>query len=479
MEFTELVDYPSTPGVLTEWLPVPADPDGTGTENWFADPRPSSFVQAARLREAADHTGPGKESWLGTAFEISGRLDEAAFERTLKVWIDRHEALRSHAAVNRDSGTLTRQTLDEGQVAVRSLCHGHVASAAEVLDRVQSLFDRATSPLSWPAYAFATVAAPDERSFTVYFAADHAIIDGLTIVLISNAIAALYREQRGGQQAGLIPVGSYLDYGVREREDAADLGDDDPVVRAWRHALDRNDGHLPRFPLELGDRPAEAVPQGSLSTWVLDPDSADAFGVACRKVGHSFFAGALACLGLVGAELTDADRFETVTPMHTRHDPYAASSVGWYVGVGPIGFDVRGARSFTELAGRAAEQVTAAKVCSRVPFDRVCEVLGRGARPRFVVSYMDIRFAPSASRWREWKARALRSKQYSHDVYIWINRTPEGVNIAARYPDTDIATDNVNRYLDRLRTLMEEVVRTGSCRVGEPSESRSKVITAQ
>lgn len=468
MEFTELADYPVSPGTLTEWLPTVSPPAVSSAAPWYDDPRPASFVQAARLREAATHNGPGRESWLGTAFTVAGPLDEAAFGRALQVWIDRHEALRSHAEVDPATGGLSRQTFDGGVVSVRPLTHGHRSSAA-VFEHLHDLFDRATSPLSWPAFAFATVAAPDpEDGFTVYFAADHAIIDGLTIVLIAHAIEALYRQEQGGPAAGLFPVGSYLDYGVREREDAADLDAAAPVVRSWQEALDRNDGRLPRFPLELGDRPAGPMPQGALSAWVLDAEAADAFAVACRKVGHSFFAGALACLGLVGAELAGEDRFDTVTPMHTRSDPYAAASVGWYVGIGPISFDVRGARSFGELAGRAAQQIAAAKDSSKVPFDRVCEVLGRGARPRFVVSYMDVRFAPSASRWSEWNARALRSKQYDDSVYIWINRTPQGVNIAARYPNTDVATANVHRYLARLRIRLEEVVGTGSCALGEP-----------
>ena len=50
---------------------------------------------------------------------------------------------------------------------------------------------------------------------------------------------------------------------------------------------------------------------------------------------------------------------------------------------------------------------------------------------------MDVRFAPAAEHWPDWNARALRSKQYQHDVYMWINRTPQGINIAARYPNTE------------------------------------------
>ena len=75
---------------------------------------------------------------------------------------------------------------------------------------------------------------------------------------------------------------------------------------------------------------------------------------------------------------------------------------------------------------------------------------------------MDVRFAPAAEHWPDWNARALRSKQYQHDVYIWINRTPQGINIAARYPNTELATARVHEYIGTFRALLTEVADTGT-----------------
>lgn len=466
MEFTELADYPISAGTLTEWLP--SAPFDAGSSPWFNDPRPASYVHEARLRAAVRTTGPEHGSWLGTAFEIAGPLDAAALERALNEWIDRHEALRSHAGISPTTGAVSRHTIAEGRVRVVARSHGYRTSGAENYSDLAELFDGCTSPLSWPSYAFATLVPPDPDSrFTVFLAADHAIIDGLSVVIVAQEIEALYRQARDGVDADLFPVGSYVDFGARERDGAAELDPGHPVIELWRTALDHGGGSLPEFPLDLGAAQPGPLPQSGVSTWALDADGADAFALACRKLGHSFFAGTLACLGIVGAELAGEPRFEAVTPMHTRDDPHLAASVGWYVGLGPIYFDVHGARSFGELAARAQEQIAAAKPASRFPYERVSEVLTTAARPRFVVSYMDLRFVPAATEWQEWNARALRSKQYEHDVHIWINRTPRGVNIAARYPDTDAAAANVQSYLDRLRNLMEEVVGTGTCKLAD------------
>ncbi|KLL97236.1 hypothetical protein NJ76_12450, partial [Rhodococcus sp. IITR03] len=76
MEFTELADYRIPPGVLTEWLPCAAEDD------WREDPRPASYIHEAHLRRTSGvRYGGGRDSWLGTAFEVPGPLDTERFRR--------------------------------------------------------------------------------------------------------------------------------------------------------------------------------------------------------------------------------------------------------------------------------------------------------------------------------------------------------------------------------------------------------------
>ena len=117
---------------------------------------------------------------------------------------------------------------------------------------------------------------------------------------------------------------------------------------------------------------------------------------------------------------------------------------------------------------RAGDELHRTRASARVPFVRVSELLGVPIRPRFVVSYMDVRFVPMAAQWPEWNAQALRSRSFTHDVYVWINRTPEGVNMSARFPDNTVADKNVPSLLTRTRELMHEVA------VGGPWIARSE-----
>ncbi|MBH5143887.1 condensation domain-containing protein [Rhodococcus erythropolis] len=446
MEFTELADYAIPAGALVEWLPCATGP-------WVPDPRPVSYIHEAHLNRSA--AGAGDKSWLGTAFEISGPLDVDAFRVALGRWIDRHEVLRSHTVLEPASGEITRHTVPIGGIDIGVVSHGYDASSQDNFDHLHRLFDDYASPHSWPSYVFATLTPRGgDGPFTVFFAADHSIIDGFSIVLVAHEIAALYREASTGSAANLFPVGSYVDFGAVEREQMADMEAEKAAVEIWRKALG-TDG-LPQFPLPIGERGTDS--QNGLSTWLLDAEQSKAFSSTCAAAGVGYFAGLLGGLAAVGREVAGSDQFEVVTPVHTRSAQEWAGALGWFVGLCPVEFAVGSDCSFGDLATRAAESIASVKPAAAVPFDRIGEHLETPIRPRFVVSYMDVRFVPEAAQWPEWNARALRSKAYTHDVYIWINRTPQGLNLAVRYPGNETANAAVHAYVATLRRTVEEIV---------------------
>ena len=452
MEFTELADYAISPGMLTEWLPE-------ATTGWVDDGRPASYIHEAHLRRTADGThDDGRESWLGAAFRIPGELDHDAFRTAVGMWIERHEPLRTHAALGHD-GRITRRTIDPAGIELNEVRHEFEFDADTVYERVHDLFDELTSPHRWPAYLFVTLEHSDPApECTVFFAADHSIIDGLSMVLVAHEITSLYTEALTGRPSLLVPAGSYIDFGTEERAAASTIDRTHPAVECWRAAFERSKGRLSDFPLDLGPRPAERIAQRAVSEWVFDAGQAAAFNTACHRAGQNFFAGVLACLAQSAAELSGDTVFRTVTPVHTRNAPHWATSLGWFVGLAPIEFDIAGAADFAEAAARASAAISLTKPAAKVPFARVEEILGTPIRPRFVVSFMDVRFVPMAQQWPEIHARALRSRHYTHDVYVWVNRTPHGLNISARFPGTDTATESVMLFLHRARRAMLDVV---------------------
>ncbi len=46
---------------------------------------------------------------------------------------------------------------------------------------------------------------------------------------------------------------------------------------------------------------------------------------------------------------------------------------------------------------------------------------------------------------------------YGDQVCVWVNRLPEGLWLASRYPDTDIAAKTMRLYVERLRDRVASV----------------------
>lgn len=266
------------------------------------------------------------------------------------------------------------------------------ADPATIRTQLHSLFDDYTTPQLWPAYVFATLthesADPDDGSndasgesgpFTVFFGADHSIIDGYSIVLVAHEITALYEEERTGRPADLFPVGSYIDFGASERADASNLDVDHEAVQIWRTTLRESGGEVPKFPLPIGRRTTRTSPQRRLSERWFDNDEATRFSERCRDADAGFFAGVLACFGQAASDLAGADHFRTVVPSHTRTGPMWAGSLGWFVGLRPIDLDLGGSPGFVTLANRAVHELRRTRASARIPFDR--SVSARGTHP--------------------------------------------------------------------------------------------------
>ncbi|GAA2068907.1 condensation domain-containing protein [Williamsia deligens] len=476
MKFIQMMDQPVEPGGLVEWSPSTVG----GFAHWENDPRSTSHNHELHLRSSLEHRWRtkregGRESWLGLAIEFDEPMSVPAIRSALTRWIDRHEVLRSHVVV-KHSG-LQRLTTPPGSVRLKMGRVGWYAESGPLLDQLAGSFDRATAPLQWPAYLFATVAR--ERTFTLLFAGDHSLLDGYSLILAQHELSELYHAARERREPQLPEVGSYVDFSAHERRVADDADVDHPAVTAWAEFLDAHDRTMPRFDLvapasETGDvTTAEAAgaapsaetdgtdqgpPQSSVTLELLDDDAANRFTAVCAATGGSLFAGILAALAVSYRECGGGDVFCCITPRHTRTEGRWLGALGWFVSTTPVAIDSAGTRSFASVVQRATAALRRTRVAADVPFLRVTELLGYGDAPTFVVSFIDTRHAPDAAAADAGGARVLRSHNYSPDeVYIWVNRTPSGVRISARFPARGPMHSAVSGFLVRFSDVVRAV----------------------
>ncbi|GAA4066398.1 condensation domain-containing protein [Streptomyces shaanxiensis] len=447
------------PGRLVEWTLSPATvATAAGLPE---DSRPPAYVQESHLRtvhSVREDDGLFLPTWLGTAFDIPGRVDLDALEDALHSWTLRHETLRS--GFRWTGGEMHRFTVDAEAVSLHREVVGNFPSAPVLVRYLQDRFDTAAYALGWPNFIYTAVVREDCTS--VYMAFDHSNVDGYSIMRIPAEIHDLYAARLGGRTLERAPASSYVDFCEIEREEADRIDDDHAIVARWREFIDRCDGQLPNFPVDLGLEADGLQAQKLMCEMLVDAEAAAAFEAYCRPYGGSLV-GVLAATSLFVHEIAGQSVYRTVVPFHTRDRAQWSDSVGWFVGAVPIEIPVSAAPDFRSALKAVRTELRTNRPLARIPLARVLDLLGSDFRPTSpdlysVVSFLDARGIPGSARWTDLKAYGLGRVTYGDKVYVWFNRLHEGVWFTCRYPDTEVAYKNMRLYVERLRDIIASTV---------------------
>ncbi|MBH1937495.1 acyltransferase papA2 [Streptomyces sp. AV19] len=465
---TTLSEYRVRPGRLREWtldaepFREAAWPDAAG--------RPVSYNQEWHLRFSARLAARGVRTpmWMGFGFELPGPLDAEALRETLRLWVVRHETLRSGFRVT-DAG-LEHISIASEAVRVSDVVLGDFADDEDLRGCLEQRLDEGTGLNRWPGHVMETVDRTDSTSVIV--ALDHAYTDGLSAMTAIGEWQELYAAVTAGREVTHRGIGSYVDFGARERAAAERIGRDHPAVAHWERFIVAGGERLLEFPLALGVAKGELLPHVKLDVLLLDAPAAAAVEEVCHDAGGGFLAGLLAAFAMATQEITGDPVYRTVMPVHTRSRPEWLHSMGWYVGVGPVEIDLGTGATFREAVPAAHGAARVALSVGREPIARIAEVLGiteelerRMPEVFPFVSFIDLRVIPGARRWDEWNARPLvRMKSRGSKVNFWVNRTDEGVWLTARHPGTETAGDAVARFVERVRGVLHSVAKTGDYR---------------
>jgi hypothetical protein len=443
------------PGRLVKWTlhPTTAEAATHSPE----DARPPAYVQESHVRTARSVREDGLfvPTWLGTAFDIPGRVDLDVLQDSLRDWTLRHETLRSGFRWVGDD--MRRFTLEADAVVLHRDDVGEFPDATMLVQYLQDLFDVNADALSWPNFIYTAVVRDDSTS--VYMAFDHSNVDAHSIQRIPAEIHELYAAGVEGRTVHTDPVSSYVDFCAIERVDADQIDDTHAIVARWREFIARCDGKLPNFPIDLGLEPGGPLPtQKLMQEMIADDADAAAFEAYCRPYGGSLI-GVLAATAMIVHRISGQQVYRTVVPFHTRANSRWANSMGWYVGGAPIEIPVGEAPDFDSALEMVRSALRASRPLSRMPIARVLRLLGTDFRPTSpdlysIVSFVDARLIAGSPRWQDLKAYGLIRVSYGDQVCVWTTRLHEGMQLASRYPDTPLAYHNMRLYVEGLRELI-------------------------
>ncbi|WP_280305798.1 condensation domain-containing protein [Nocardia neocaledoniensis] len=463
-----MVDF----GLIDEWQPAPGR-----LVTWFATPEstrlaatapvhpaPPSLQQEQYLRLADRHAGADfrfSGLCLVTARLPTAELDRDAMTRVINAFLLRHDTFRTWFDID-SGGTVRRHLVPAEAVDFQPIDYGHIDDPAAIRTHVEKT---TPGPFDWDCFTFGAI--EHGETTTVYLAVDHLHTDGLGQYLSAADFAQLYAAQLWAEAEPPAPAASYLDYCVAERAHSDRLTLTSPGVRKWLELVRGNDNRLPAFPLDLGRRSDGYHRSAHRSIELLDPEAGERFEAVCRAHGAEFVGGAFAAAALAERELTGADYYFGMTPISTRTSAAENASVGWYVTLVPVAFPLGPRTPATRVLGLAQRAYENGLLLAPTSFHRVLDLLPADseikAEPGWVtpmISFIDARDFVGHEFFDEIGAGVYANRAASEEALIWINRLPSGTSLSVIFPDTAVAHDSVDRYLDAVRSMFLAIAAT-------------------
>ncbi len=476
MIITAMTNWKPKPGRLVEWHPT-ADALSVA-QAAPVHSAPPSFLQEDHLRmsAAAMARGDSHHAYTGVATEIDGALDRAALSRAVAAYVLRHEVLLCWFEV--DGPAVTRRRASTAVASFAPTDVGTFDSDAQFQKYVRARFSAEATAFEWPGFVVGAVERGDD--FTLYYAADHAFTDGGSQALVISELADLYALEIGEDAPAPAAAGSHLDYATEERIRADQYGPDAPEILAWKGIFEKNDGKMPRFPLDLGLAEGERRPIRITERHLLDAEGAAALDRACKAAGGRLSSGIFAAVAIADYELAGRENYFGITVLSTRHLGDYGQSQGWFVNFAPVAFEVAGAETFAALAPRAHRGFEEAKKIAAAPVHAVLGALAADAALRSeltvspnMLSYIDFRWSPGAGRPADTRGKHFTGEGQTSNASMWINRDADHFYLAAQFPDNDIAAESVERYHTHLKNIFATVAREGDYTIRPPDESGS------
>lgn len=426
--------------------------------------RHPSFMQAAHLdlRTETKETGEQDDIWLGFTYRVPGSFDADAMARAITRWVRRHGVMRGWFVPDHDRRTgWARVDLAEEDISFEPTDEGSIA-ARDVNDRVSDEFRASCNPLGRIGYCFRAVVGAEET--IVYLGLDHSYTDGFSFFLVHFELAALYREETGGQTAELPPVGDFMDFAQVERQRVEGVDMTHPSLPGWADFWFAGDEELGRFPLPLGATADAPVELESHHHPLITGEEATALDAAAERLGTRTTHLVYASIGLAARDLGDAGCLRFLNPVHTREAPEWLLSAGWFINVMPVHVDLAEG-DLVEVAGRVRQSFRSARGASQLPamkiYDIVEQALGvklSQVGERFMLSYMDLRHLPGATGWADADAVLVSRGGRDSNATSWVMREESGMHVLSILPATAEGLDNVGRLYTRAAEHLRAVI---------------------
>ncbi|MGF6658423.1 amino acid adenylation domain-containing protein [Paraburkholderia atlantica] len=305
-------------------------------------------------------------------WRLQGRLDRAAWRRSLDQLYARHEALRS-VFVDAEEGPRV-EILPPGTglpVLEHDLRERPDAAAALVAlcaEEACTPFDLARGPL-----VRGRLIRLSEQEHVFLLTQHHIVSDGWSVGVLVRELGSLYRAFVAGQADPLpVPAIQYPDYAAWQRQWLS--GERlQRQAQYWREALSGAPSML-ALPTDRA-RPAQQSFAGASVPVVIDVDLTRDLKRLSRQHGTTLFMTVLAGWAAVLSRLSGQDDLVIGVPSANRGRREIEELIGFFVNTLALRVDLSGEPSVSELLERTRRTALGAQEHQDLPFEQVVEIV--------------------------------------------------------------------------------------------------------
>jgi amino acid adenylation domain-containing protein/non-ribosomal peptide synthase protein (TIGR01720 family) len=321
-----------------------------------------------------DHLEPGSPLYsIPAAVRMTGRLDLAAFERSIHEIVRRHEALRTtFVTVDGQARQVIAPEL-RLSIPVRDLA-GLLAEEREAearrlaAEEARRPFDLAQGPLMR-----VSLLRLSEEEHVALVTMHHIISDGWSVGVLIHEVAHLYNAFAQGLPSPLpeLPI-QYADFARWQR---AWLTSEvvQPQLDYWREQLGAGSSVL-ELPTDRS-RPAMQSYRGDCRSFTLPVELSTAIRALCRQEGATLFMVLLAAFQTLLHRYSGQGDIRVGTPIANRNRAEIENLIGFFVNTLVLRADLSGNPTFRELLRQVRETALGAYAHQDVPFEMVVDAL--------------------------------------------------------------------------------------------------------
>ncbi|WP_328624075.1 condensation domain-containing protein [Streptomyces sp. NBC_00353] len=297
---------------------------------------------------------------------LSGDLDVAALDASLRAIMDRHEALRSRFPVQ-DGRTvqIVDALADDWHLRFEDVSAepDGEARARELMDAdAAAPFSLETGPL-----VRCLVIRVGESEHVLSITAHHIVCDDWSVGVFVKELSALYAAGGDPEQTDLPGLEvQYRDFAVWQRRWLT--GEYlQRQVDYWREHLAGAPAAL-ALPSRRRSTPDD-VPTGGRVSAALSEADTSALGELCRKADATAFMALLAGFGTVLSRWSGQEDVVIGVPITGRSDARLQNLIGFFVNTLPFRLDLSGDPTFAELLARARKAALGGYAHAEAPLD--------------------------------------------------------------------------------------------------------------